>query len=117
MAVTASAAVAAVRSTAAAYSATAAAWWKQRGGFGGFTGTVRECADAHAFERHQRTNVRVFVIGQGRRDDSADGIVVSGRDGGPIEMSTAVANAPPPPTMTRTWRRPPRSPMRRRRHQ
>ena len=60
----------------------AAAWWQQHGGCGGFTGTVRERANAHAFERHQRANVRVFVLGQGRRNDSADGIVVVGSNGG-----------------------------------
>ncbi len=75
-------AVAAARSAAAAHSATAAVRWQQRGGCGGFTGTVRECADTHAFKRHQCTNVRVFVIGRGRRDDRADGIVVVGSDGG-----------------------------------
>jgi hypothetical protein len=35
-----------------AHSATAAARWEQRGGCGGFTGTVREWANACAFERH-----------------------------------------------------------------
>ena len=58
-----------------------AARWQQCRGCGGFTGTVCKCADAHAFERHQRTNVHVFVIGRGRRDDSANGIVVVGSDG------------------------------------
>ncbi len=29
----------------------------------GSSGTVRECADTHAFERHQRAGVRVFVLG------------------------------------------------------
>ncbi len=67
---------------AVAHSATAAARWQQRVGCGGFTGTVRECADAHAFKRNQRANVHIFVIGQGRRDDSADSIVVVGSDGG-----------------------------------
>jgi hypothetical protein len=67
---------------AAAHSATVAAWWQQRRGCGGFTGTVCECADAHAFERHQRVNVRVFVIGRGRRDNSANGILVVGSHGG-----------------------------------
>jgi hypothetical protein len=47
--------------------------WQQHGGCGGFTGTVRECANARAF---------VFVLGRGQRDDSADGIVVVGSDGG-----------------------------------
>ena len=41
--------------------------------------------DAHAFERHRRANVRFFVIGQGRREDSADGIVVVGSNGGARE--------------------------------
>jgi hypothetical protein len=62
--------------------ATAAAWWQQRGGCGGFTGTVRECADAQAVERHRRADVRVFVIVRGQRDDSANGIVVGGSNGG-----------------------------------
>ena len=47
----ASAAVAAARSSAVAHSAMVAARWQQRGGCGGFLGTVCECADAHAFER------------------------------------------------------------------
>ncbi len=71
-----------MQSAAAAHSATVAARWQQRGGCGGFAGTVRECANAHAFERHQRANVRVFVIGQGWRDDSADGIVIVSSNGG-----------------------------------
>ncbi len=66
----------------AAHSATAAAWWQQHGGCGRFTGIVHECADARAFKRHRRANVRVFVLGRGQRDDSADGIVVVGSDGG-----------------------------------
>ncbi len=77
-----SAAVAAARSAAGAHSVTAAARWQQRGGCGGFTGTVRECAAANAFKRHQRADIHVFVIGRGRRDDSADGIVVVGSNGG-----------------------------------
>ncbi len=60
----------------------AAARWQQCGGCGGFTGTVRKCADAHAFEHHRRADVCIFVIGQRRRDDSADGIVVVGSNGG-----------------------------------
>ena len=55
---------------------------QQCGGCGGFTSTVRECAVAHAFERHRRADVRAFVLGRGRREDSADGIVVVGSDGG-----------------------------------
>ena len=78
----ASAAVVAAGSAAAAHSATAAARWQQQGGCGGFTGTVCECADACAFERHRRANVFVFVLGQGWRDDSADGIVVVSSNGG-----------------------------------
>jgi hypothetical protein len=58
--------------------------WQQHGGCGRFTGTVRECANARAFERHRRADVRVFVLGRGRRDDSADGIVVVGSDGGAL---------------------------------
>ncbi len=56
--------------------------WQQHGGCGGFTGTVRECANARAFERHRRANVCVFVLGRGPKDDSADGIVVVGSNGG-----------------------------------
>ncbi len=56
--------------------------WQQRGGCSGFAGTVCECADACAFERHQRADVSVFVLGQGRRDDSADSIGVVSSDGG-----------------------------------
>jgi hypothetical protein len=78
----ASAAVAGARSAAAVHSARAAAWWQQRGGCGGFTGTVRKCADPHAFKRQQRAKVHVFVIGQGWRDNSADGIVAVGSNGG-----------------------------------
>jgi hypothetical protein len=74
--------VAAAQSLAAVHSATAAARWQQRGGCSGFAGTVRECTNARAFKRHQPTNVRVFVLGWGRRDDSADGIVVISSDGG-----------------------------------
>ncbi len=58
-----------------------AARWQQRGGCGRFTGTVHECANAHAFKHHRRAKVRVFVIGRGQRDDSANGIVVIGSDG------------------------------------
>ena len=63
------------------HSATAAAWWQQRGGCCGFTGTVRECAKAHAYECHRHANARVFVIGRGRREDSTDGIVAVGSGG------------------------------------
>ncbi len=41
--------------------------------------------NAHAFERHRRADVRIFVIGRGRREDNADGIVVIGSDGGARE--------------------------------
>ncbi len=47
----------------------------------GGSGTICECADAHPFECHRRANVRVFVLGQGRRDNSVDSIVVVGSDG------------------------------------
>ncbi len=58
--------------------------WQQHGGCGRFTGTVRKCANARAFERHRRADVRVFVLGRGRRDDNADGIVGIGSDGGAL---------------------------------
>ncbi len=93
----ASAAVAAARNAAAAHSGMVAGWWQQHGGCGGFTGTVRECADARAFERHQRADVRAFVLGRGRRDDSADGIVVIGSNGGTrgdVHRSRQCAAAP-----------------------
>jgi len=45
----------------------------------GGSGTVRKCADTHAFERHRRTDIRIFVLGRGWRDD--DSIVVVGSDG------------------------------------
>ena len=85
-----SAVVAAAQSAAEAHSAMAAARWRQHIGCGGFAGTVREWADACAFECHQRANVHVFVLGRGRRDDSAT----------PVGTSTLVADAPPPPTTT-----------------
>ena len=47
----------------------------------GGSGTVCECANTHAFERHQRADVRVFVLGRGSRDASIDSIVVVGSDG------------------------------------
>jgi len=46
----------------------------------GGSGTVRECTDAHAFERHRRADISVFVLDRGRRDDSVDRIVVVGSD-------------------------------------
>ena len=65
-----------------AHSATAAAQWQQHGGCGRFAGIVRKCANARAFKRHRHADVRVFVLGQGWRDDSANGIIVAGSDGG-----------------------------------
>ena len=47
----------------------------------GGIGTVRECANTHAFERHRRADVGVFVLGRGWRDDSVDSIVVVSSDG------------------------------------
>ncbi len=47
----------------------------------GGSGTVRKCADAPAFERQQRADVRKFVLGRGRRDDSIDSIVVVSSEG------------------------------------
>ncbi len=47
----------------------------------GGSGTVRECADARAFESHRRADVRVFVLGRGRSDDSVNSIVIVGSDG------------------------------------
>ncbi len=50
----------------------------------GGSSTVRKCADAHAFERHRRADIHVFVLGRGRRDDivdSVNSIVVVGNDG------------------------------------
>ncbi len=76
------------QSAAVAHSTTAAAGWEQRGGCGGFTGTVREWANASAFECHRLANVRVFILGRGWRDDSINGIIV---------VATAVADAPPLP--------------------
>jgi hypothetical protein len=87
-----SAAVAAAQSAAAAHSATAAARWQgssmeavavaaaQQCNVGG-SGTIRECANARAFERHRRANVRLFVLGRGQRDDSVDSIIVVSSDG------------------------------------
>ncbi len=40
-------------------------------------------ADARAFECHQCADVCAFVLGQGRRDDGADGVVV-GDSGGDV---------------------------------
>jgi len=83
-----------------AHSTTAAAWWEQRGGCGGFTGTVHEWANASAFERHRLADVRVFVLGRGRRDDSVDGIIIVATTAAPVATSTAVADALPLPTTT-----------------
>ena len=44
--------------------------------------TVCKRANACAFKCHQRADVPVFVLGQGWRDNGADGIVVVGGDGG-----------------------------------
>jgi len=88
------------QSPAVAHSATAAARWEQRGGCGGFTGTVCEWANASAFERHRLANVRVFVLGRERRDDSVNGIVVVSTTAAPVATSTAVADAPPLTTTT-----------------
>ena len=88
------------QSAAVAHSATAAARWKQRGGCGGFTGTIRKWANTRAFERHRLANVRIFVLGRGRRDDSVDGIVAVATTAAPVAASTAVANAPPLLTTT-----------------
>ena len=74
--------MAAAQSAALAHSATVAARWQQHGGCGAFASTVRKCVKARAFERHQRANVRVFVLGRGWRDNSANGIIVVGSDGG-----------------------------------
>ena len=96
----ASAAVVAAQSAAVAHIATLAVRWQQRRGCDGVAGTVRECAEARAFERHGRADVRIFVIGREQRDDSADGIVIVSSNGGARGESTAVVNAlPPPPTM------------------
>ncbi len=43
----------AARSMVTGHSETAAARWQQQGGCGGFTSTIRECANARAFERLQ----------------------------------------------------------------
>ena len=45
-------------------------------------GAIHERTDAPAFKHHRRTNARVFVLGQGRRDDGANGIIVICGDGG-----------------------------------
>jgi len=56
--------------------------WRQRdSATSAGIGTVRKCADTHAFERHRRTDIRIFVLGRGWRDDSVDSIVVFGSDG------------------------------------
>ena len=67
---------------------------------GGFTGTVREWANARAFEHHRLADVRVFVLGRGRRDDSIDGIVIVATMAAPVATSTAVADTPPLPKTT-----------------
>ncbi len=70
--------MAAAQSAAAA---TGAARWQQHGGCGGFAGTVQECANVHALKCHQCADVRVFLLGQGRRDNSTNGIVVVRNNG------------------------------------
>ncbi len=120
MAVAASAVMAAARLwrqlgggvAAAEHSATAAAWWQQRGGCGGLTGTVGECADAHAFERHRRADVRSSSLVEDRGTTAPTASSSAAATAAPVETSTTVANVPPPPMMTRPWRRPPRSPVR-----
>ena len=37
---------------------------------------IRKHADVRAFVGHQRADVRVFVLGQGRRDDGTNSVVV-----------------------------------------
>jgi len=78
------------QSAALVHSATAAARWEQRGGCSGFTSTVRECANPSdlELERHRLADIRVFIIGQGRRDDSVDGIVIVATTAAPVAMST-----------------------------
>ena len=44
---------------------------------------IRKHADARAFECHQCADVHAFVLGQGRRDYGADGIVI-GNSGGDV---------------------------------
>jgi len=74
--------------------------WEQRGGCSGFTGTVHEWANTSAFERHRLADVRVFVLGRGRRDNSVDGIVIIATMAAPMATSTVVADAPPLLTTT-----------------
>jgi hypothetical protein len=52
---------------------------------------VHKRANACAFERHQHTNVCAFVLGQGRRDDGAKGVIVGN--------STATAPTTPKATL------------------
>ena len=59
----------------------------------GGIGTVRECANTHAFERHRRADVGVFVLGRGWRDDSVDSIIFVATTAAPVATSTAVADA------------------------
>jgi hypothetical protein len=41
------------------------------------TGWLQQLSsDARAFERHRHADVRAFVLGRGRRDDSADCVIV-----------------------------------------
>ncbi len=41
-------------------------WWVRR----------QTSSDSHTFKRHRHANVRAFVLGQGRRDDGADSIII-----------------------------------------
>jgi hypothetical protein len=51
--------------------------------FTGLSWAIRKHVEARAFERHRCADVRAFVLGQGRRDDGAVGIVV-GNSGGNV---------------------------------
>ncbi len=80
-----------------ASAAVAAAQQRDVGG----SGTVRECADARAFERHRRADMRIFVLCRGRRDNSVDSIVIVDSDGvargnvqGSLRCAAADDNAP-----------------------
>ena len=48
--------------------------------FGG-SGTVRETQRCMRFQTPSTPDVRVFILGQGRRDNSVNSIVVIGSDG------------------------------------
>ncbi len=53
---------------------------------------VRKYADARAFTRHRFADIRAFVLGQGRRDDGADGIVVGGDSSGDVHHGSCGTN-------------------------